>query len=106
MNDQPLSDRDVQAAFAARASGAPSPDLAARIILQAKTLPQLQNGSVWQALRQLCAEFHLPKPGYVLASALFLGVVLGFTMPPDNFPTNDENLATTQNYIGADEGLL
>src|SRR6187401_1729669 len=34
MNDQPLSDRDVQAAFAARASGAPSPDLAARISAQ------------------------------------------------------------------------
>ena len=103
MNDQ---DERLEQLLRSRHMETASPDLAARIILQAKSLPQLQNGSVWQALRQLCAEFHLPKPGYVLASALFLGVVLGFTMPPDNFPTNDENLATTQNYIGADEGLL
>jgi len=103
MNDK---DERLEQLLHSRRIEAASPDLAARIILQAKTLPQLQNGSVWQALRQLCAEFHLPKPGYVLASALFLGVVLGFTMPPDNFPTNDENLATTQNYIEADEGLL
>ena len=103
MNDQ---DERLEQLLHSRRIEAASPDLAARIILQAKSLPQLQNGSVWQALRQLCAEFHLPKPGYVLASALFLGVVLGFTMPPDNLPTNDENLATTQNYIETDEGLL
>ena len=61
------------------ASNAASPDLAARIILHAQNLPQLQNVSSWQSLRQLFAEFHLPKPAYVLASALVLGMVMGFT---------------------------
>ena len=35
--------------------------------------------SLWQSVRQLFAEFHLPKPGYVLASALVLGMVLDFS---------------------------
>jgi hypothetical protein len=103
MNDQ---DERLEQLLHSRRIEAASPDLAARIILQAKSLPQLQNGSVWQALRQLCAEFHLPKPGYVLASALFLGVVLGFTVTPDNIPSGDENVTTTQNLIYTDEGLL
>ena len=95
--EQMLRSRHLEAA---------SRDLAARIISRAESLPQLQNVSLWQALRQAFAEFHIPKPGYVLASALVLGMVLGFTLTPDNFSANDENLTTTQNYIEADEGLL
>ena len=95
--EQMLRSRHLEAA---------SPDLAARIISRAESLPQLQNVSLWQALSQAFAEFHIPKPGYVLASALVLGMVLGFTLTPDNFSANDENLTTTQNYIEADEGLL
>ena len=95
--EQMLRSRHLEAA---------SRDLAARIISRAESLPQLQNVSLWQALRQAFAEFHILKPGYVLASALVLGMVLGFTLTPDNFSANDENLTTTQNYIEADEGLL
>ena len=95
--EQMLRSRHLEAA---------SPDLAARIISQAESLPQLPNVSLWQALRQAFAEFHIPKPGYVRASALVLGMVLGFTLTPDNISANDDNLTTTQNYIEADEGLL
>ena len=48
-------------------------------------MPQIQNISLWQSLRQLFAEFHLPKPGYVLASALVLGMVLGFNTTSGQF---------------------
>lgn len=84
---------------------AASHDLAARIILKAQSLPQLQNVSPWQAVRQLFAEFHLPKPGYVLASALVLGMVLGFAAP-ENGQLNDASTASAQSYIAGDEELL
>ena len=81
-------------------------DLAARIVLKAQNLPQVQDISLWQAVRQWCAEFHLPKPGYVLASALVLGMVLGFNIAPDNASDSDEGSASIQNYLTADEVLL
>lgn len=99
-------DERLEQMLHARRLEAASPDLAARIILRAKNLPQLQSVSPWQTLRQAFAEFHLPKPAYVLASALVVGMVMGFTLTPDSFSTNDEILTTTQNYIDADEGLL
>ena len=83
-----------------------SHDLAARIILKAQSLPQLQNVSLWQAVRQLFAEFHLPKPGYVLASALVLGMVLGFSTAPENGQLSDVGSASAQSYIAGDEELL
>jgi hypothetical protein len=68
-----------------RRRDAASPDLAARIILKAQTVPQIQNISLWQSLRQLFAEFHLPKPGYVLAECLVLGMVLGLQYESGQF---------------------
>ena len=89
-----------------RRTEAASPDLAARIILQAQSLPQVQNISLWQAVRQLFAEFHLPKPGYVFAGALVLGMVVGFSTAPDNVQSSDASSSTAQSYIAGDEGLL
>ena len=83
-----------------------SHDLASRIILKAQSLPQVQNLSLWNAVRQLFAEFHLPKPGYVLASALVLGMMLGFSTTPENGQTGDASSANAQSYIAGDEGLL
>lgn len=83
-----------------------SHDLAARIILKAQSSPQVQNISLWQTVRQLFAEFHLPKPGYVLASALVLGMVLGFSTAPENGQLSDASSATAQSYIADDEELL
>ena len=83
-----------------------SQDLASRIILKAQSLPQLQNLSLWQGVRQLFAEFHLPQPGYVLATALVLGMMLGFSTGPDNDQSGDISSMTAQSYIAGDEELL
>jgi hypothetical protein len=83
-----------------------SHDLAARIILKAQSLPQLESTSLWQAVRQLFAEFHLPKPGYVLASALILGMLLGFNTAPDHSTLNETNSQVAQSFFSDDEELL
>ena len=99
-------DEKLESMLRSRRTETVAPDLAGRIILQAQSLPQLQNVSLWQAVRQLFAEFHLPKPGYVLASALVLGMVLGFSMAPENGQLSDAGSATAQSYIAGDEELL
>ena len=99
-------DEKLESLLGSRRSQAVSSDLAARIALKAQTIPQVQNISLWQSVRQLFAEFHLPKPGYVLASALVLGMVLGFNTSPDNSTNQDANYTTTQSMIAGDEGFL
>ncbi len=81
-------------------------DLAARIILQAQSLPQIQNISFWQSVRQLFAEFRLPKPAYVLATALILGMLLGFHLEPEYAGLNETNSQAAQSYLSGEEGLL
>lgn len=83
-----------------------SPDLAQRIILKARQLPQNRTVSLWQWMRQLCAELHLPKPAYVLASSLILGMVIGFSLPLDISPNIDDNTASVQGFFSTDEALL
>ncbi|MGH7798120.1 MAG: hypothetical protein ACREQ2_24930 [Candidatus Binatia bacterium] len=83
-----------------------SAGLAQRIILKARSLPQSPNISLWESMRQLFAEFHLPKPGYVLASALVLGMVIGFSAPQDRSPFAEESSASVQSFLAGDETLL
>jgi hypothetical protein len=83
-----------------------SPDLAQRIILAAERLPQNKNMPLWQWVRELFSEFHLPKPAYVLASALVLGMVIGFSAPDDTSQGADDNGAVIQSFLSADEALL
>ena len=99
-------DEKLESMLRSRRMETVTPDLAGRIILQAQSLPQLQNVPLWQAVRQLFAEFHLPKPGYVLASALVLGMVLGFSTAPENGQLSDASSANAQSYIAGDEELL
>jgi hypothetical protein len=80
-----------------------SPDLPKRIILKAQAMPQNKTVPLWQWLRQVCTEFHLPKPAYVLASALVFGMVIGFSTPPDRKLATDDNM---QSFLSADEALL
>ena len=96
-------DEKIDAMLRARNVEPASQDLAQRIILKAQSLPQHKTIPLWQSIKQLCAEFHLPKPAYVLASALILGIVIGFSMPQDN---NDDDMAGLQNILSADEALL
>jgi hypothetical protein len=83
-----------------------SPDLAQRIILKARGVPRVWNISLWQSVGQLFAEFHLPKPGYVLASALIIGMLVGFSTAPDNSSIKEVNSSTAQLYLSGDEDLL
>jgi hypothetical protein len=102
MND----DRDVklERMLRSRQEEAASPDLAERIILRARKIPQRQSISLWRFLRDLCVEFHLPKPAYVLAGALALGMVVGLSTPSEDPSAPGGNDA--QGVFAADEGLL
>jgi len=99
-------DEKLDAMLRARNVGPASQDLAQRIILKAQRLPQNQTIPLWQSIRQLCAEFHLPKPAYVLASALLLGMVIGFSTSQDNTADNNDDIAGMQNIFSADEAPL
>jgi len=83
-----------------------SPDLAQRIIFKARQLPQTKTLPFWQSVRELFGEFHLPKPAYVLASALVFGMVIGFSAPQDTNLAADDGGAAIQSFLSADESLL
>jgi hypothetical protein len=89
----------------ARRVPAASPDLAQRIILRAQQLPQDKSLPLWQWVRDLFAEFHLPQPAYVLAGVLLLGMLIGFNAPDQQDGTIDGS-STVQIVFGVDEGLL
>lgn len=99
-------DDKLESMLRSRRHEAASPVLAERIILTARGITQKQNVSLWQLVRDLCAEFHLPKPAYVLAGALALGIVVGFNTPWDSPGAQDGNASTTQGFLSADEELL
>jgi hypothetical protein len=98
-------DERLESMLRSRRHEAASPGLAGRIILTARGITQRQNVSLWQLLRDLCAEFHLPKPAYVLAGALALGIVVGFNTPWDSLGIQD-SVSNTQGFLSADEELL
>jgi len=99
-------DEKLDSMLRSRRSQAASPDLAARIILKAQGRQQVRNMPFWQWLRQSFAEFHLPKPGYVLASALILGMVVGFSTTPEDSAVNETNAQSASSFLSGDEGLL
>jgi hypothetical protein len=82
------------------------PDLAEKIILKARGIPQRQDASLWQLVRDLCAEFHLPKPAYVLAGALALGMVVGFNTPWNSTGAQNGITSDTQVFLATDEEIL
>jgi len=104
MNDN--RDQKLDNLLRSRRLEPPGANLAQRIILEARNLPQAPNSSLWESMRQVFAEFHLPKPGYVLASALVLGMVIGFSTPEDSRLAAEDNSASVQNFLSPDEALL
>jgi hypothetical protein len=84
---------------------AATPDLAQRIILKARQTPQNQPSSVLQLLRELFAEFHLPKPAYVLAGTLLLGVIVGLNTPTETV-VDDTAAVSVQEFLYADQAVL
>ena len=99
-------DKKLDSMLLSRRSQAAGPDLAARIIRKAQAVRQIQRFSLWQSLCQLFIELHLPKPGYVLAAALVLGMFLGFTTVPQSFSTTNSESANGQSFLADDEGLI
>ncbi len=95
-------DENLDTMLRARRFEPASPDLAQRIILKAQSLPQNQTLPLIPWLRQLFAEFHLPKPAYVVVSALVLGMIVGFSTP-DKPALKDEDSASVQSFLYADE---
>ena len=83
-----------------------SPDLAQRIILKAQGLPQNQTISLWRWVRELFAEFHLPRPAYVFACTLILGFVVGFNTPLGPTGADDLDADQVQGFLYADEAML
>ena len=99
-------DEKLETLLRSRRVAPASPDLAQRIILKARQTPQIKTPPFWQSVRDLFGEFHLPKPAYVLASALVLGVVIGFSAPQNNNLAVDESGVSIQGFLSADEPLL
>lgn len=56
----------------------PSKNFAERIILAAHGAPQQRPVNLWNYIREAFAECFVPKPAFVLASMLVLGLVFGF----------------------------
>jgi hypothetical protein len=97
-------DQKLDALLRSRRIEPSSSDLAQRIILKAQGLPQRQTVSLGRWIRQLFAEFHLPRPAYVIASTLILGVIVGFNTPVDTSRDDSESVYVQSLY--ADEDML
>lgn len=99
-------DKKLDSILRSRRTQAASPDLAARIMHKAQAMPQIQRFPLWQSLRQLFMELYLPKPGYVLAITLVLGMFLGFSTAPQISTDADSSNASAQSFLADDEALL
>jgi hypothetical protein len=80
------------------------PDLAPRIILKAQQTPQNQI-SLTEWMKRLFAEFHLPRPAYVIACALIFGILVGLYNPLDT-ATDESDPIYLQSFLYADEEAL
>jgi hypothetical protein len=98
-------DEKLDAMLRSRRVVAATPDLAQRIILKARQTPQNQPSSALQWLRELFAEFHLPKPAYVLAGTLLLGIVVGLNAPTET-AVDDSAAVSVQEFLYADQAVV
>lgn len=105
-NNRDHKEQKLEAMLQSRRFEPASPNLAERIIRKARHLPQNQTVSVTQWMKGLFAEFHLPRPVYVLVSTLLLGFVVGFTTPQYTTTANDADPIPVQSFLYADEDML
>lgn len=101
-----MSDEKIEQMLRARRVAPPSADLAERIILKAQAIPQVQALPLGQSIRRLFAEFHLPKPAYVLAGTLIIGLVLGFSHPFDKGPMDRGGSTSAEAFLYVEEDTL
>jgi hypothetical protein len=99
-------DEKLEKMLRSRRTESASPDLAQRIILQARQMPQLQPLTLAQWLRGLFSEFHLPKPAYVLVGTLLMGIVVGLNTPVETADKEDLAPVNVQSFLYADEAIL
>jgi hypothetical protein len=99
-------DKRLEALLRSRRIESAGPDLAQRIILQARQTPQIESLSFAQWLRTLFGEFHLPKPAYVLAGALLTGIVVGLNAPVETARRDDAAPVAMQSFLYVDEAIL
>ena len=105
-NTQDQKEQKLEAMLQSRRFEPASPDLAERIIRKAHYIPQNQMISLPQWVRGLFAEFHLPRPAYVLVSTLIFGFVVGFTIPQYTTTADDTDSIPVQSFLYADEDML
>lgn len=105
-NTQDQKEQKFEAMLQARRFEPASPDLAERIVHQARQIPQNQTISLTQWVRGLFAEFRLPRPAYVLVSTLIFGFVVGFTIPQYTTTADDTDPISVQSFLYADEDVL
>jgi hypothetical protein len=98
-------DHRLEALLRSRQIEPASPDLAERIVLLARQIPQNQTIPLTQWMKRLFSELHLPRPVYVLACTLIFGVVVGFNSPLDT-PVDDIDAMHVQSFLYADEDVL
>ena len=99
-------EQKLEAMLQARLFGRASRDLAERIAREARLLPPNQTVAVTQWMKGLFAEFHLPRPVYVLVSTLIFGFVVGFTIPQYTTIADDTDSISVQSFLYADEDVL
>jgi|SRR5581483_2053795 len=98
-------EQKLEAMLQSRRFEPPSPDLAERIVRKARPLPQHQMISLTQWMKELFAEFHLPRPVYVLVSTLIFGFVVGLTLPQYTTNADDADSVPIQSFLYADEDV-
>ena len=103
---QDQKEQKLEAMLQSRRFEPAGPDLAGRIISKARQTPQTQTVSLSQWVRGLFAEFHLPRPAYVLASTLIFGFVVGFTVPQYTTTADDRDALRVQSFLYVDEDVL
>ena len=103
---QDQKEQKLEAMLQSRRFEPASPNLVERIVHKARRLPQNQTVSLTLWMKGLFAEFHLPRPAYVLVSALIIGFVVGFTVPQNTTPADDADSIPVQSFLYTDEDEL
>lgn len=99
-------DKELETMLQSRRVEPASANLAEQIILKAQGISQVPTITLAQWMKRLFGEFHLPQPVYVLVCTLVLGVVIGFSAPPDTTTADDADVLYIQSFLYADESLL
>lgn len=73
------NDSELQALLQQRHYESPQPDFAARIIAGAYGLRQKSQVTLLEWLTELLADYHMPRPAFMMSSLLLTGYLLGFS---------------------------